>query len=209
MNQFYRITKTTPRRELYLCGKLLQLLKCSYILYYMWKSYKSKRWSGLSACSYRACRAAPGAAGGVSGSFLLSEGAFMVQASQSFFKNGLIVELASAGAVLKAFTPCQWATCWELPLSCGCKEQSLYGSGKSTRSSSQGGFICCCRRLFTECLLEKPQCCPVFLVALVSQWLDWVKKKKTFVIVVTEASQACSRKVRKTKKLFSFLAVWV
>lgn len=40
-------------------------------------------------------------------SFLLSEGAFMVQASQSFFKNGLIVELASAGAVLKAFTPCQ------------------------------------------------------------------------------------------------------
>lgn len=46
-------------------------------------------WSGLSACGYRACRAAPGDAGGVSGSFLLlSEGKFMVQASRSFLRMG-------------------------------------------------------------------------------------------------------------------------
>lgn len=50
------------------------------------------------------CRAAPGAAGGVSGLFIFLEVHYGAGFSE-FLKNGPIVELASAGAIPKAFTP--------------------------------------------------------------------------------------------------------
>lgn len=176
----------------------------------MWKGYKVKRWRGLLALQRLSVSGCTWTRGWCVGVF----SAFWRCVYSEFLKNGPIVKLASAGAVPKAFTPWQWATCWELPLLRGCKEESLYGRGKATtRSNSQRGFICLFRK--SLCLLsaswEKKKkthnAAQYFSVVLVSPWFDWVKK--TFVIVVTEASQACSRKGKKTKKpfgSFSFLS---
>lgn len=158
-------------------------------------------------CSDWACQAAPELVGGVSGSFLLSEGAFIA----SFWRMGRL-----------------WSWRVQVPF------LKLSHLDNERRAES---FLCCAavkkkvftgveRRLQGVILREvlsafsgnhyaywvppgkkTHNAAQYFSVVLVSPWFDWVKK--TFVIVVTEASQACSRKGKKTKKpfgSFSFLS---